>query len=175
MTFKDLVGDMEEWFWKLEFNPETCSYELYLGIPSDWVYVKNTEGPVNIEVENDLGENVVLKIYATDDEITVDDIIMIGKAMISKNRELELKKESHRLEMERLKNELIAKEKDFLYYIDTVKDVVPAPIKKVAVEEELVEDEVVNDGETEGTSEGEETIETPNTQALDFLNDIKKH
>jgi hypothetical protein len=62
MKFRELFQDIEDWFWKLEFNPETMGYELYLGIPNDWVYSENDED-IKIELIHQLEENSIIKIY----------------------------------------------------------------------------------------------------------------
>lgn len=144
MKFKDLFQDVEEWFWKLEYNPELNSYELYLGIPTDWVYNEKSEG-VTIELIHELELNSIIKISYTDEDLTVDDVIDTAKQLISKNRELEKRKESHRLEMENLKNILIEKEKNFLEYVDKVKDNSP--------------DDGVSEGVNKGVNKGVTEIE----------------
>lgn len=159
MKFKELFQDVEDWFWKLEFNPETQSYELYLGIPNDWVYNQNTE-EIKIELIHQLEDNSIIKIYYTDGDFTVDDVLDTAKLLISKNKELEKRKEAHREEMERLKNLLIEKEKNFLEYIDTVKD-------HTLSTTEIVKNDGVSEGVNEGASEGV-------TKSDEFLNDIEK-
>lgn len=168
MKFKDLFEDVEEWFWKLESNPETGFYELYLGVPNDWMYSGNGKD-ISIDLFLEMSENSIIKISALDDSLTIDDIINTAKLLVSKNKELEKKKEEHRQEMERLKDMLIEKEKNFLNYIDTVKDTKGDGI----VEEEEVSD-AVNDAVNEGTTEEEVEVEEPTEKLDDFMKDIGK-
>jgi hypothetical protein len=157
MKFRDLFEDVEEWFWKLETNPETGMYELYLGVPNDWMYSGNGKD-VSIDLFLEMKESSIIKISSLDDSLTIDDIIDTAKLLVSKNKELEKKKEDHRLEMERLKDMMIEKEKSFLTYIDTVKD---------TKGDGIVEDE--------GASEGEEVVvEEPTEKLDDFMKDIGK-
>jgi hypothetical protein len=181
MKFKELFQDVEDWFWKLEFNPETNSYELYLGIPNDWVYSQKN-GSILIELVHELEENSIIKIYTDDDNITVDDIIDISKLLISKNQELEKRKEAHRLEMEKLKDMLIEKEKNFLEYVDKVKDntisdavsdavfdAVRTVANKVMNTPNLSPVDGVSDGLNDGVSDGVE-----NDKGKQFIEDIEK-
>jgi len=194
MKFKELFQDVEDWFWKLEFNPETNAYELYLGIPNDWVYSQKN-GTILIELIHELDENSIIKIYSEDDNITVDDIIDVSKLLISKNQELEKRKEAHRLEMEKLKDMLIEKEKNFLEYVDKVKDntiigdavsdavfdAVRTVAKKVMDTPNLtpVDDQNdgvsdgVNDGASDGVNDGaSDGVETD--KGKQFIEDIEK-
>jgi hypothetical protein len=174
MKFKDLFEDVEEWFWKLESNPETGLYELYLGVPNDWMYSGNGKD-VSIDLFLEMSENSIIKISALDDSLTIDDIIDTAKLLVSKNKDLEKRKEEHRLEMERLKDLLIEKEKNFLNYIDTVKDTKGDGI--VEEEEEVeVETEGTNEGVSEGVNDGEEVVVEEPTDKLtdDFMKDIGK-
>lgn len=122
MKFSELFEDVEDWFWKLEFNADSSMYELFLGIPNYWVY-SDTESDIKIEMVIKMEENSIVRIYSTNEEITIDDILNVAKQLVNKNKELEQRKEQHREEMENLKNILIEKEKNFLEYIDTVKEV----------------------------------------------------
>lgn len=145
MTFKDLFQDVEDWFWKLEFNPETDSYELYLGIPNDWIYSGNGKD-VTIDLVHQMEQNSIIKISGIENaELSIDDIIDTAKLLVSKNKELEKRKEDHRMEMERLRDVLIEKEKNFLNYIDTIKDTKGTGI---------LENDGVNDGVSDGVNEG---------------------
>lgn len=167
MKFKDLFEDVEEWFWKLESNPETGLYELYLGVPNDWMYSGNGKD-ISIDLFLEMSENSIIKISAIDDSLTIDDIIDTAKLLVSKNKELEKKKEEHRLEMERLKNILIEKEKNFLNYIDTVKDTKGDGILEPDDEETDVVNDTVKDGE-------EVVVEEPTEKLTDdFMKDIGK-
>lgn len=181
MKFKELFQDVEDWFWKLEFNPETNSYELYLGIPNDWVYSQKN-GAILIELIHELEENSIIKIYSDEENITVDDIIDISKLLISKNQELEKRKEAHRLEMEKLKDMLIEKEKNFLEYVDQVKDntisdtvsdavfdAVRTVVKRVMDTPNLTPVDGLNDGVSEGVNDGVES-----DKGKDFIEDIEK-
>jgi hypothetical protein len=134
MTFRDLFEDVDDWFWKLEFIPETSSYDLYLGIPNDWIF--NDDG--TIELIHQMETSSIIKISSDEENSTIDDILNIAKLLVSKNKELEKRKEEHQTEMERLRDELIEKEKIFLTYIDTVKQVKP---KVETEEEEIIQEE----------------------------------
>lgn len=174
MKFIDLFGDVEEWFWKLEFNAETDSYELYLGVPNDWMYSGNGKD-ISIDLYHEMKENSIIKISALDDTLTIDDIIDTAKLLVSKNKELERKKELHRLEMENLKDMMINKEKSFLDYIDTVKDTKGDGIVEPEEEEET---EVVAEGTSEHVNEEIVVeVEQPsqeNEVVSNFMKDIQK-
>lgn len=172
MKFSDIFGDVEEWFWKLEFNPETNSYELYMGVPNDWMYSGNGKD-ISIDLYHEMKENSIIKITALDDSLTIDDIIETAKLLVSKNIELERKKEQHREEMEKLKDMMINKEKNFLDYIDTVKDTKGDGITE---EEEVEETEGASEGtaEEEIVVEAEQSIEVENDVAVNFMKDIQK-
>jgi len=146
MKFSDLFEGVEDWFWKLEYVPAEDYFELYLGIPNDWVYGDGNEIVV-IETLHKLEENSIIKITGQ----SVDDVITMAKQLVIKNKELETRKEAHREEMERLKNVLIEKEKKFLEYMDTVKD-------------------IKTEGATEGVSEGA----NDGVNAESFIADIQK-
>jgi len=149
MKFRELLEGVEDWFWKLEYVPAEEYFELYLGIPNDWVYGDGNEIVV-IETLHKMEENSIIKITAQD----IDDVLNMAKLLVAKNKELETRKEAHREEMERLKNVLIEKEMKFLEYMDTVKD---------------IKSEGANEGATEGASEG--TTEGVNDGVSDGAND----
>jgi hypothetical protein len=161
MTFSDLFQDVEDWFWKLEYNPETNSHELYLGIPNDWIYSGNGKD-VNIDLIHQMEENSIIKISALENtELSIDDIIDTAKLLVGKNKELEKRKEDHKKEMERLRDELIAKERNFLTYIDTIKDTKGTGI----VENDGVSDGV-NDGVSEDATEEVEVVVEETTEGI---------
>lgn len=166
MKFSDIFGDVEEWFWKLEFNPETGLYELYMGVPNDWMYSGNGKD-ISIDLHHEMKENSIIKITTLDDSLTIDDIIETAKLLVSKNKELERKKEEHRLEMEKLKEMMINKEKNFLNYIDTVKDTKGDGILESEEEEkaETINEEIV--------VEAEQPIEEENEVVSNFMKDIQ--
>jgi hypothetical protein len=163
MKFRDLFEGVEDWFWKLEYNPETGLYEMYLGIPNDWVYSEKNES-ITIELIHKLPDNSIVKISSVDENVTIDDILDCAKQLITKNQELERRKQEHKEEMEKIRDMLIEKEKNFLHYIDTVKSI-DVVVKKAEETNEAVSD-TQNDAETnEGTTDGVKN---------DFLNDIEK-
>jgi hypothetical protein len=165
MKFRELFQDVEDWFWKLEFNPESLSYELYMGIPNDWVYSEKN-GLITIELIHQLEENSIVKVSSNDYEVSIDDIIDTAKALISKNQELE---KPHKEEMENLAKILVEKEKSFLEYVDTVKE---NTLKSIDAVNNVVEKvEGVNDGENDGVNDGEN--EGVN-DGENFLKDIEK-
>jgi vacuolar-type H+-ATPase subunit I/STV1 len=168
MKFRELFQDVEDWFWKLEFNPESLSYELYMGIPNDWVYSEKN-GLITIELIHQLEENSIVKVSSNDYEVSIDDIIDTAKALISKNQELEKRKQQHKEEMENLAKILVEKEKSFLEYVDTVKE---NTLKSIDAVNNVVEKvEGVNDGENDGVNDGEN--EGVN-DGENFLKDIEK-
>lgn len=181
MKFKDLFQDVEEWFWKLEYNPELNSYELYLGIPTDWVFSEKSEG-VTIELIHELEQNSIIKISYTDEDLTVDDVIDTAKQLISKNRELEKRKESHRIEMENLKNILIEKEKNFLEYVDKVKDTnsdsdgVSEGVNDGVSELEKIATDAVNDAVNDAVDKATKKVveKVIDSKGKDFMEDIEK-
>ncbi len=181
MKFKELFEDIEDWFWKLEFNPETSSYELYLGIPNDWVYGQKGEG-IEIQLIHQLDDNSIIKITSINEELGVDDIIETAKTLILKNKELEKRKEEHRLEMQRLAELLVEKEKNFLEFIDQVKDdtvnkEVMKAVTKIAnkvINEapdlvSLPEDDAVSDAINDAVNDG-----VTDEKKDDFMKDIEK-
>jgi ABC-type Fe3+-citrate transport system substrate-binding protein len=170
MKFSDVFGELEEWFWKLEFNPETNSYELFMGIPNDWKYSGNGKD-VNIDLVHEMELNSMIKISSPDESYTIDDIIEVAKLLVQKNKELEKRKEEHRKEMEQLAKMLIEKEKNFLEYIDTVTDTKGTGIKEDEKEEEVVVE--VEEEKTEGTSEGETEGINPE-KVNNFMEDLHK-
>lgn len=168
MKFRELFQDVEDWFWKLEFNPESLSYELYLGIPNDWVYSEKN-GLIDIELIHQLEENSIVKVSSKDDDVSIDDIIDTAKALISKNQELEKRKQQHKEEMENLAKILVEKEKSFLEYVDTVKE-------NTLKSTDTVNDAVINavekaEGAIEGTIEG---VNDGVSDGVNFLKDIEK-
>lgn len=179
MKFKDLFQDVEEWFWKLEYNPELNGYELYLGIPNDWVFAEKSDG-LSIELIHELEENSIIKIsYGENEELTVDDVIDTAKSLILKNRELEKRKEEHRIEMENLKNLLIEKEKSFLEYVDKVKDDgVNVGITEKAKENinELVSEAVIKAEVTKKMMDTPDmkVVDMNDDKGKDFVDDIEK-
>lgn len=183
MKFKELFEEVEDWFWKLEFNPETSIYELYLGIPNDWVYGQKGEG-IEIELVHQLEDNSIIKITTINEELGVDDIIDTAKILISKNKELEKRKEEHRLEMQRLADLLVEKEKSFLEFIDQVKDgtvnkdvikaVTTVANKLINEAPDLVSipDDDLNDGVSDAVNDG--VSDGVNEKKDDFIKDIEK-
>jgi hypothetical protein len=180
MKFRELFQDVEDWFWKLEFNPESLSYELYLGIPNDWVYSEKN-GLIDIELIHQLEENSIVKVSSKDDDVSIDDIIDTAKALISKNQELEKRKQQHKEEMENLAKILVEKEKSFLEYVDTVKENTLKSTDTVndAVSD-AISDAVINavekaEGAIEGTIEGvNDGVNDGVSDGVNFLKDIEK-
>ncbi len=181
MKFRDLFEDIEDWFWKLEFNPETLSYELYMGIPNDWVYSESND-LISIDLIHQLQDNSIVKISSTDEAVSVDDIIETAKFLISKNQELERRKQAHKEEMEKLKDLLIEKEKNFLEYVDTVKENTLKTVDVSDTVKDAVSDAVKSvvqkvmdtpDITVEGVEAAAKEIEGA-VEGVDFLKDIEK-
>lgn len=164
MKFRDLFEEVEDWFWKLEFNPENNTYELFLGIPNDWIYSGNGKD-ISIDLVHEMNENSIIKITTLDENLSIDDVIDTAKLLVSKNKELEKKKEEHRIEMEKLKDMLIEKEKSFLEYIDTVKDTKGDGIVTSEKNDDVTEEIVIEVEKNESLS-----IE----DADNFIKDIEK-
>lgn len=166
MKFRDLFGEVEDWFWKLEFNPETGLYELYLGIPNDWVYSEKN-GLIDIGLIHKLEGNSIVKISSEDESITIDDILETAILLTSKNQELERRKQAHKEEMERLRDVLVEKEKNFLVYIDTVKE------NTIKSSDDTTESEKNDEGTTEAINEGSIEVVVDEVKT-EFLKDIEK-
>lgn len=174
IKFRDLFEDIEEWFWKLEFNPESNSYELYMGIPNDWEALKAEIKEVDIELIHKLEQNMMIKIFTTGETSTIDDVIETAKLIVALNKELERKKEEHRKEMERLRDLLIEKQKNFDKYVNTVKGVVEDEEEKSSPSEEVeIVVETENDGVSDGANEGVNDGVNPEN-VNNFMEDIKK-
>lgn len=166
MKFRDLFEGVEDWFWKLEFNPTTELYEMYLGIPNDWVYSEKNES-INIDLIHQLPENSIVKISSTDENTTIDDILDSAKQLITKNQELERRKQEHKEEMDNIVKMLTEKEKNFLIYVDSVKSI---DVVKKTEDEVVVEVETPKDEETSTSEEATEKSDVKD----DFLKDIEK-
>ena len=172
MTYKEFFKDIDDWLWKLEINPETNKHELFLGIPNDWVYsTKNDSDVVQIQLIHELEDSSIIKIFTEDDDLDIDDVILTAKSLISKNKELEKRKEAHRLEMEKIKDMLIEKEKNFLEYVDKVKD------NSDDEEEEDVATDTINEVVKEVKEAVKETVAkkvVDKTSVKETLNEEKK-
>ncbi len=143
LTIGDFIAPIEEYFYKLDLNPETQSYELYMGVPNDWLHDMIMDSyEIALISESETGKLVKLFINDENKVATIDDLVDFAVMIVTRNNEILSKIREKEKELLEMKNKMIEKQIELTVEIENLKKV---KAKEKEEEEETKEEEVVKE------------------------------
>ncbi len=124
LTIGDFIAPIEEYFYKLDLNPETQSYELYMGVPNDWLHdmVMNLY-EIELISESETGKLIKLFLNSEDKIATIDDLIDFSVLIVTRNNEILSKIREKERELLEMKDKMIQKQMELSVEIENLKNV----------------------------------------------------
>lgn len=108
VKFSDILQPIEEYFYKFDLNAVTQNYELYMGIPNDWVH-DMILNEYKIELVNEGENGKIIKLITTSDENTanVDELILFAIDIIQRNNAILAKIREKESELKSMKAKMV--------------------------------------------------------------------
>jgi hypothetical protein len=164
IKFSDLLAPIDEFFFKLDLNNETQNFELYMGVPKDWVHDMIMDNyKIELVTESDGGKIIKLVIDSDEYSAQLDDLVAFAIDITQRNNAILAKIREKESELAKMKALMIEKQLELSSEIEK--------LKKINTNEESEEEEVsegTTEGITEGTSE-EEKIKPLKTTVTDTV------
>ena len=105
------LNKLEGYLLSIERDVMKGHYELKVGIPKKWVYESTDK--VECEVIHSTKEGDVVKVFALEDDIIIDDLILFVNIIIDTNKQIAEMQEKHKLEKEKTIEKMEAEELAF--------------------------------------------------------------
>jgi hypothetical protein len=146
IKFRDILQPIEEYFWKFDFNAITQSYELYLGVPKDWVHDMSLSGyTISLVNENDNGKIIKLHSISEENIADLDELILFAIDITQRNTAILAKIREKESELQQMKKMMVDKQLELDREIEILKTVkvelVVEPIVEPIVEKTIVSKE----------------------------------
>jgi hypothetical protein len=146
IKFSDLLAPIDEFFFKLDLNNETQNFELYMGVPKDWVHDMTMDNyKIELVTESDGGKIIKLVIDSDEYSAQLDDLVAFAIDITQRNNAILAKIREKESELAKMKALMVEKQLELSSEIEK--------LKKININEEP-EDEEVTEGTTEVISEG---------------------
>lgn len=108
IKLKDILQPIEEYFWKFDLNATTQSYELYLGIPKDWLHDMTFPGyKMELVNESENGKIVKFVIESDDYMADLDDLILYAIDVMERNMAILSKIREKEIELQIMKDKMV--------------------------------------------------------------------
>lgn len=172
IKFKDILSPIEQYFWKLDLNVETQSYELFLGVPKDWAHdmTMNTYGCVLVS-ENSTGK--VIKLVNNSEEFAADfdELLLFAIDIIERNNTIQIKIKEKEKELQEMRDRMVQIQMSLSKEIENLKT-----IKHEKQEAELNEgvDTVESEASAQDVETPSRTIEVIEEQSKVIEGDMKR-
>lgn len=140
IKLKDIIQPIEEYFWKFDFNSEKQSYELYLGVPNDWVHDMTIEG-YGIELFKESENGKIIKLISTDDDVSadLDDLVLFAIDISQRNSAILAKIREKETELKLMKDRMVEKQMELDREIEILKTIKNGEPQEVSKEEDTSE------------------------------------
>lgn len=139
IKFRDILQPIEEYFWKFDLNAVTQNYELYMGIPKDWVHDMTMNGYI-IELVNENDNGKIVKLITSSDENSadVDDLILFAIDIIHRNNAILAKIREKESELKQMKEKMVEVQLALDREIEILKTVKNGEVPEPEEEEEEI-------------------------------------
>lgn len=141
IQIKDILKPIEEFFWKFDFNGESQAYELYLGVPKDWLHDMTMSG-YKIELVSESEGGKIIKLLTTSDENTgdLDEMVLFAVDIIQRNNAIlaKIKEKEHELQV--MKDRMVEIQMGLDREIEILKKIKNGEPPEAEVEEETEEE-----------------------------------
>lgn len=144
IKMSDIIAPIEQYFFKLDLNNETQSFELYMGVPKDWLH-DMTMGDYKIELvaESDDGKIIKLILDSEDSVAEFDELVSFATDIIDRNTAILAKIREKESELTKMKELMIQKQIELSQEIENMKKIIKEGEEE---EEEDGANDEVNDG-----------------------------
>lgn len=132
MSIEESLNHVDGYLIAIKRNVQNGQYELEVGIPKNWVYKATQE--IDFEMIHQTKQGDIIRIFALDENIIVDDLIQYVKIIIETNEEIAKMQEEFEEQMKKAKQELENQFKSFYDQIEEKKDHSFETIKKKQME-----------------------------------------
>lgn len=148
IKMSDIIAPIEQYFFKLDLNNDTQSFELYMGVPKDWLH-DMTMGDYKIELvaESEGGKIIKLVLDSEESVAEFDELIGFATDIIDRNTAILAKIREKESELAKMKEQMIQKQLELSQEIENMKKII-----KEGEEEE--EDDGVSEGVNDGANDG---------------------
>lgn len=128
------LNKIDGYLMSIERNTETGKYELTVGIPSEWVYQEGETVGYEVVAESKVG--AVLRVFALEEDVVIDDLIEFVNIIIDTNKKIVEMKENFENELAKAREEL---EKKVLSFEEVLEEMTENSFKKIREEQEKLE------------------------------------
>jgi hypothetical protein len=148
---KDILKPIEEYFWKFDFNADTQAYELYLGVPKDWLHDMTMDGYA-IQLFNESDNGKIIKLGTTSDDHIgdIDELILFAIDIIDRNHAILSKIREKENELKKMKEKMVEIQMGLDREIEK--------LKKIQTGDESDEEETEEDSPEEKPNEEPTTV-----------------
>jgi len=175
IKFKDILSPIEQYFWKLDLNVETQSYELYLGVPKDWAHdmTMNTYGCVLVS-EN--GNGKVIKLVNNSEEFAADfdELLLFAIDIIERNNAIQVKIKEKEKELQEMRDRMVQIQMSLSKEIENLKTIKHEKTEAVTVTTEESVGEVEEEASVDNTEAPAKPIEVVEEQGKAIDGDMKR-
>ena len=141
---KDILKPIEEFFWKFDFNAESKAYELYLGVPKDWLHDMTMYG-YKIDLFNESENGKIIKLVTTSDDYIgdLDEMILFAVDIIQRNHAILSKIKEKESELQIMKEKMVEIQMGLDREIEKLKKIKNGEEPENETDEDIEEETVV--------------------------------
>lgn len=108
IQIKDILKPIDEYFWKFDFNAETQTYELFLGVPKDWLHDMKMENyKIDLVNENENGKIVKIVLSSEEHVGDLDEMVLFAIDIIQRNNAILAKIREKESELQIMKDKMV--------------------------------------------------------------------
>lgn len=146
IKLKDILQPIEEYFWKFDLNANTQSYELYLGIPKDWLHDMTFPGyKMELVNETENGKIVKFMIESDDYMADLDDLILYAIDVMERNTAILSKIKEKEVELQIMKDRMVEVQMELDREIEILKTIKNGEIPATEEDEDEIVEEPTSD------------------------------
>lgn len=116
----EILTPLHGYLLSIERDVENSSYVINMGIPASWTYKATNVIECDVVASSDKG--TLLKIFAKNETIVIDDLIEYCRIIIETNEKIQKMQEEFDKKMVEMKEKLIQEQRSFLDELDEMKD-----------------------------------------------------
>lgn len=146
IKLNDILQPIEEYFWKFDLNANTQSYELYLGIPKDWLHDMTFPGyKMELVNETENGKIVKFMIESDDYMADLDDLILYAIDVMERNTAILSKIKEKEVELQIMKDRMVEVQMELDREIEILKTIKNGEIPATEEDEDEIVEEPTSD------------------------------
>lgn len=124
IKFSDLLAPIEEFFFKIDLNNETQNFELYMGVPKDWLHDMTMDNyKCELVAETDGGKIIKLLIDSDEYSAQLDDLVSFAVDITQRNNAILAKIREKENELAKMKALMVEKQLELSSEIEKLKKI----------------------------------------------------